>query len=192
MVEFFQNIGNWFIEHKTEFELFLSSTSFAAIASVVTLIIKQIKATKTSNTTVSGLSETLVTSNNIAKNVTSVSDSVSKTFDNSEFLKLRVNDLEKLADDRIDVLEQKIDAILEVQSIVYSSMKDEIARKNVFNLLTGAKLLRASNNLKLQKQTQIVELQAVQTQTHEAQETKVVEKDSIVEDTKSQNIVSRY
>jgi hypothetical protein len=71
-------------------------------------------------------------------------------------------------------------------------MKDEIARKNVFNLLTGAKLLRASNNLKLQKQTQVVELQAVQTQTHEAQETKVVEKDSIVEDTKSQNIVSRY
>ena len=42
--------------------------------------------------------------------------------------------------------------MLEVQSIIYSSVKDETARKNVSNILASAKLTETSSVAQLQKQ----------------------------------------
>lgn len=152
MVEFFENIFNWFVTNKDEVVLFFTSSSFAAFISNIVLMVKQIKATKNSNKTVNGLSDALNSANELALNVTNVSDFSSKSVSNTEELKVKVNDLEKKFVDSLDILQQKLDAMIEVQRIVYSNLKDDSVRKNVSNILTTAKLAETAARAQLEKE----------------------------------------
>lgn len=152
MVEFFENIFNWFVTNKDEVVLFFTSSSFAAFISNIVLMVKQIKATKNSNKTVNGLSDALNSANELALNVANVSDFSSKSVSNTEELKVKVNDLEKKFVDSLDILQQKLDAMIEVQRIVYSNLKDDSVRKNVSNILTTAKLAETAARAQLEKE----------------------------------------
>mgnify|MGYP003571249842 CR=1 FL=1 len=152
MVEFFQNIGHWFVENKDEIVLFFTSTNFISFVSAIVLIVKQIRTTKTGTSTIRGLSETLNKTNELAEKVADVSNVSEKSLNTSIELDAKVERMEKVLDESIDVIRQKVNAMLEVQSIIYSSVKDETARKNVSNILASAKLTETASVAELQKQ----------------------------------------
>lgn len=152
MVEFFQNIGHWFVDNKDEIVLFFTSTNFISFVSAIILIVKQIRTTKTGTSTIRGLSETLNKTNELAEKVADVSDVSEKSLNNAVELNAKVERMEKVLDESIDVIRRKVNAMLEVQSIIYSSVKDETARKNVSNILASAKLTETSSVAQLQKQ----------------------------------------
>ena len=154
MVEFFKNLFTWFVEHKDEIVVFFTSTNFAAVVSSVILLIKQIKATRNTNKSVENSSSILDKAVELAQHVTSVSDKASSTENNTEEIKVKIDSINKQFVNELEILQQKLNAMLEVQTIVYNSMKDETARKNVFNLLTQAKLVETSKYAELEQQVE--------------------------------------
>lgn len=154
MVEFFKNLFTWFVEHKDEIVVFFTSTNFAAVISSVILLIKQIKATRNTNKSVENSSSILDKAVELAQHVTSVSDKASSTENNTEEIKVKIDSVNKQFVNELEILQQKLNAMLEVQTIVYNSMKDETARKNVFNLLTQAKLVETSKYAELEQQVE--------------------------------------
>ena len=154
MVEFFKNLFTWFVEHKDEIVVFFTSTNFAAVVSSVILLIKQIKATRNTNKSVENSSSILDKAVELAQHVTSVSDKASSTENNTEEIKVKIDSVNKQFVNELEILQQKLNAMLEVQTIVYNSMKDETARKNVFNLLTQAKLVETSKYSELEQQVE--------------------------------------
>lgn len=154
MVEFFRNVFTWFVEHKDEIVVFFTSTNFAAVVSSVILLIRQIKATRTTNKSVENSSSILDKAVELAQSVTSVSDKTASTESNTEEIKTKIDSVNKQFVNELEILQQKLNAMLEVQTIVYNSMKDETARKNVFNLLTQAKLVETSKYAELEQQVE--------------------------------------
>ena len=154
MVEFFKNLFTWFVEHKDEIVVFFTSTNFAAVISSVILLIKQIKATRNTNKSVENSSSILDKAVELAQSVTSVSDKTASTESNTEEIKVKIDSVNKQFVNELEILQQKLNAMLEVQTIVYNSMKDETARKNVFNLLTQAKLVETSKYAELEQQVE--------------------------------------
>lgn len=154
MVEFFRNVFTWFGEHKDEIVVFFTSTNFAAVVGSVILLIKQIKATRTTNKSVENSSSILDKAVELAQSVTSVSDKTASTESNTEEIKTKIDSVNKQFVNELEILQQKLNAMLEVQTIVYNSMKDETARKNVFNLLTQAKLVETSKYSELEQQVE--------------------------------------
>lgn len=182
MVEFFKNLFTWFVEHKDEIVVFFTSTNFAAVVSSVILLIKQIKATRTTNKSVENSSSILDKAVELAKSVTSVSDKTASTESNTEEIKTKIDSVNKQFVNELEILQQKLNAMLEVQTIVYNSMKDETARKNVFNLLTQAKLVETSKYSELEQQVESLKKKV---------EEKVNDVQSVVEETVTtvQNVV---
>lgn len=154
MVEFFKNLFTWFVEHKDGIVVFFTSTNFAAVVSSVILLIKQIKATRNTNKSVENSSSILDKAVELAQSVTSVSDKTASTESNTEEIKTKIDSVNKQFVNELEILQQKLNAMLEVQTIVYNSMKDETARKNVFNLLTQAKLVETSKYAELEQQVE--------------------------------------
>lgn len=154
MVEFFRNVFTWFAEHKDGIVVFFTSTNFAAVVGSVILLIKQIKATRTTNKSVENSSSILDKAVELAQSVTSVSDKTASTESNTEEIKVKIDSVNKQFVNELEILQQKLNAMLEVQTIVYNSMKDETARKNVFNLLTQAKLVETSKYSELEQQVE--------------------------------------
>jgi hypothetical protein len=152
MVEFFQNSFNWIVSNKDNIILFFTSTNFVTFISTIILLIKQIKTTKSNMSTVNTLSDSLKSTNSLATDVTNVSTSSELAVSNTEKLKAQVEDMDAKFMDMLDSINRKLDAILDVQAIVYSSIKDESSRKNVANILTTAKLLDTSSKAELQRQ----------------------------------------
>ena len=182
MVEFFKNLFTWFVEHKDEIVVFFTSTNFAAVVSSVILLIKQIKATRTTNKSVENSSSILDKAVELAQSVTSVSDKTASTENNTEEIKVKIDSVNKQFVNELEILQQKLNAMLEVQTIVYNSMKDETARKNVFNLLTQAKLVETSKYSELEQQVESLKKKV---------EEKVNDVQSVVEETVTtvQNVV---
>ena len=182
MVEFFRNVFAWFGEHKDEIVVFFTSTNFAAVISSVILLIKQIKATRNTNKSVENSSSILDKAVELAQSVTSVSDKTASTESNTEEIKTKIDSVNKQFVNELEILQQKLNAMLEVQTIVYNSMKDETARKNVFNLLTQAKLVETSKYSELEQQVESLKKKV---------EEKVNDVQSVVEETVTtvQNVV---
>ena len=152
MVEFFRNIGTWLVEHKDGIVVFFTSSNFIAFISTIVLIVKQIAATKASITEVSTANQTLTKTNVLAENVKDVSDTAKLTETEVQNLKDNVVEMENKLNKALSFLEQKLDAIIDVQSIVYSTIRDETVRQNVANILTSAKFFGDSTKAEMQQE----------------------------------------
>ena len=123
MVKFFKNIFKWIVNNSQILTLILAVIGFAAVIFACYYLIKRFKS-------VVDKSNDTSTRQNFSSITNNVIDAMSTSIGNVE--------------NRIDVLQQKLNAILDVQSIVYSTIKDETARKNINNLLITAKLAETS------------------------------------------------
>lgn len=139
MVEFFQNIWNWFVSNKDEIVLFFTSSNFVAFMTTVVMLVKQLKANKSSNETNKGLKTSLDSAVSMAADVIDIRDKSSATNDQLVTVQNDLESFKKDTCDALDVIVQKMNAVLEVQSIVYSTIKDETIRKNVNGILMDAK-----------------------------------------------------
>lgn len=144
MVEFFQNVFNWFMINKDKIILFFTSANFASFVTVIGLFIKQLRYDGVNNNTLSSLQETLRQTLQVAQDVGRVSQTCLTLSNDVKSLNSRLDDLDVKYDESFLTISQKLDAILEVQSIVYAGIKDETARKNVANILTSAKLVETA------------------------------------------------
>ena len=152
MVEFFQNLFSWFIVKKDEIVLFFTSINVASFATAIVLFVKQVKSTNSNTNVLNTLSGLLV-------DTTKLSSNVDNTLSITNALSTKVDDLDERVTLSFELLQRKLDAILDVQAIVYSSIKDDEARKRIQSLITSAKL--AETLTKTELHSQIEELKSL-------------------------------
>lgn len=154
MVEFFQNIWNWFVLNKDEIVLFFTSSNFVAFMTTIVMLVKQLRANKVNNETNNGLKASLDNAISIASDVVSIRDNSTATNDQLLTVQTDLDAFKKETYDALDVLVQKMNAVLEVQSLVYSTIKDETIRKNVSGILMDAKYAETATRASLEAEVE--------------------------------------
>lgn len=152
MVEFFQSIYRWLAEHKDQIIAFLTSTNFAGIVSMIVITIKQTKATKIGTLSMNNLIAPLKEVNALATRVGDAADTSNTILTNIATLQNKITDITNNITKTLDVVQYKVNSMLEVQSLVYSTIKDDNIRANVANILTTAKLSEDATRAELEKQ----------------------------------------
>lgn len=128
-MEWFTNIWAWIVAHKDAIVVFFTSSSFVSLVAAIIGLIRQHKAIKANTATGTELTAAL----DKARQLTAT---VEKLKSENAILNNKVTDLGDSADRTLE----KVNAMLEVQSIVYGySIKDEKTRIAVANILTNAK-----------------------------------------------------
>lgn len=198
MVEFMKNIGLWFVEHKDEILLFFTSGNFMAFVTAIVMFVRQMKLNKSTNSVSESLSNSLIEN---AKMIDQVALTHSCCKDNEakldKFIETTNTQLTELTE-QVVAINEKVQAIVEVQSLVYSTIKDESIRSNVQGILTNAKYIEQTAKAKLQDEISTlktrVEEQATELQKVIEAATKKVNEITTTEKTKTtkKQSVPRY
>lgn len=154
MIAFFESCWKWFIDNRDNVIAFFTSTSFLATVTLILTFVKQLKSTNKNTLTLSGVEKAIRSCNNISNNVNNIESEVSKLLANVQSCEAEIV---KSKEDNV-LLNKKIDSIMEVMSIVYSTIKDDAIRNSVSSILITAK--HEGDATKAQLEEQIETLKA--------------------------------
>lgn len=183
MKEFFVSIANWFIIHKDELIVTLTTFATSGVVANIIAFIRQHKVIKENTDAANALADA-------SKKLEAIGQAVIELHDEHETLIAKVNETVST----MDILLTKVNAMLDVQSLVYATIKDEKTRVAVNNILTNAKYAVTEQRAKLLEQLAALREQIAQKAKDDvAKVNEAVEKAvSIVEATdKENNIVTR-
>lgn len=187
-----ENIGKWFVENKETILAVLTAIQSSGLVGFIAWAVKSTKQVKLNTKTTEALNNSITCVDSLNGEVVGLKDVNKELIEKCEYLENQMNDLQN----SMDILLTKVDAIIEVQSVVYTTIKDDKTRATVNNLLTNAKYAVTEQRKKL-----IEELEALREQIKtqaEAQkqlvEHAVNKAQSIVkvEDKPEEEVVVRY
>lgn len=140
-----ENIGKWFVENKETILAVLTAIQSSGLIGFIAWAVKSTKQVKLNTKTTETLNKSITCVDSLNGEVTEMKDVNKALIEKCEYLKNQMNDLEN----SMDILLTKIDAIIEVQSVVYTTIKDDKTRATVNNLLTNAKYAVTEQRKKL-------------------------------------------
>lgn len=187
-----ENIGKWFIDNQETILAVLTAIQSSGLIGFIAWAVKSTKQVKLNTKTTEVLNNSISCVDGLNGEVIGLKDVNKELIEKCEYLENQMNDLQN----SMDILLTKVDAIIEVQSVVYTTIKDDKTRATVNNLLTNAKYAVTEQRKKL-----IEELEALREQIKtqaEAQkqlvEHAVNKAQSIVkvEDKPEEEVVVRY
>ena len=152
MTEFFQNIYEWLAANSNKIVAFLTSANFLAMLTLVVNTIRTIKTNKGVAITSTDLKNELSESSknrSVIASIKGVSDTIK---DVTEATKTAIDETKALLDKELLTVTNKVNAILEVQSLVYSTIRDDSLRQTVSNLLNTARYNDANTKEQLQSE----------------------------------------
>ena len=150
-----ENIGKWFVENKETILAVLTAIQSSGLIGFIAWAVKSTKQVKLNTKTTETLNKSITCVDSLNGEVTEMKDVNKALIEKCEYLENQMNDLQN----SMDILVTKIDAIIEVQSVVYTTIKDDKTRATVNNLLTNAKYAVTEQRKKL-----IDELEALRQQ----------------------------
>ena len=154
MIEFLSNIGIWLWENRDGILVTLTSSQFLGIIASMVLIWRNSRRTTENTVSSNELNSSL-------KNNVKVSEDAAGAKENSDKILTLFETFSAKVDNDVSLLTDKINAIIEVQSIVYSTIKDEKVRNTVSNLLMNAKYSETNTRMELKKQIEELKNQVV-------------------------------
>lgn len=134
-MEWITNIGNWFQENFTSFTMWMQTFDLTTAIALVVLVVKQFLSTRT-NTKTMNLLDTSLTENKAVK------QSVDKMTEAYNELKAEYNNVQAKLNDIVDSSDKtlsKINAILDMYTVVYQTIKNEDSRIAVHNIIANAR-----------------------------------------------------
>ena len=153
MTAFFQNIYAWLAANGNKIVAVLTSANFVAMATLVVNTIRTIKTKKGVAVTSTDLTHELAESSKSRVVIDAIKDVSEKIKDVTDATKQSIDETKALLDKELLTVTAKINAMLEVQSLVYSTIRDDSLRQTVSNLLNTARY--SDENTKEQLQEQI-------------------------------------
>lgn len=150
-----ENIGKWFVENKETILAVLTAIQSSGLIGFIAWAVKSTKQVKLNTKTTETLNKSITCVDGLNGEVTEMKDVNKALIEKCEYLENQMNDLQN----SMDILLTKVDAIIEVQSVVYTTIKDDKTRATVNNLLTNAKYAVTEQRKKL-----IDELEALRQQ----------------------------
>ena len=187
-----ENIGKWFIDNQETILAVLTAIQSSGLIGFIAWAVKSTKQVKLNTKTTEVLNNSISCVDGLNGEVVGLKDVNKELIEKCEYLENQMNDLQN----SMDILLTKVDAIIEVQSVVYTTIKDDKTRATVNNLLTNAKYAVTEQRKKL-----IEELEALREQikTQAEAQKQIVEHavnkaQSIVkvEDKPEEDVVVRY
>lgn len=139
MMEFIRNCYQWIAENYKEITMTMTSAQFISILSSLILLYKNWKKTSENVTSSKKLNEAIDGTKVLADDVAALKEENATLATENSKLRESVESLTKDVANYQDVTLKKLNCMLEVQSIVYSTIKDETIRKSVNSVLIGAK-----------------------------------------------------
>lgn len=150
-----ENIGKWFVENKETILAVLTAIQSSGLIGFIAWAVKSTKQVKLNTKTTETLNKSITFVDGLNGEVTEMKDVNKTLIEKCEYLENQMNDLQN----SMDILLTKVDAMIEVQSVVYTTIKDDKTRATVNNLLTNAKYAVTEQRKKL-----IDELEALRQQ----------------------------
>ena len=150
-----ENIGKWFVENKETILAVLTAIQSSGLVGFIAWAVKSTKQVKLNTKTTETLNKSITCVDGLNGEVTEMKDVNKKLIEKCEYLENQMHDLQN----SMDILLTKVDAMIEVQSVVYTTIKDDKTRATVNNLLTNAKYAVTEQRKKL-----IDELEALRQQ----------------------------
>lgn len=149
MNEFFTNVGNWFIENKDAILLWLQSIGLGGIVAAVTNVIVACKRIKTNTLTSNNLLEALPIVGETKQSIDALVERIDKLEADNKALQeentIRYTEIQN----SLDSLLNKVNALVETESVKSQTIKDETIRTTVGNVLTNAKYNETKTRAKL-------------------------------------------
>ena len=140
-----ENIGKWFVENKETILAVLTAIQSSGLIGFIAWAVKSTKQVKLNTKTTETLNKSITCVDSLNGEVTEMKDVNKTLIEKCDYLENQMNDLQN----SMDILLTKIDAIIEVQSVVYTTIKDDKTRATVNNLLTNAKYAVTEQRKKL-------------------------------------------
>ena len=156
MIEFFRNIWTWVQENQGNIITFITSSTFVSLVLTIVSLFKSKSSTDKNTLSINSIRETM---NNVKSNyddVNVIKETLLNSVQSVKDCLARLKDTENVVTNMENELNNKINAILEVQTIVYSTIKDESLRNAVNSILVTAKYEDSVSKAALEKE--IVEL----------------------------------
>ena len=150
-----ENIGKWFVENKETILAVLTAIQSSGLIGFIAWAVKSTKQVKLNTKTTEMLNKSITCVDGLNSEVTEMKGVNKTLIEKCEYLENQMNDLQN----SMDILLTKVDAMIEVQSVVYTTIKDDKTRATVNNLLTNAKYAVTEQRKKL-----IDELEALRQQ----------------------------
>ena len=150
-----ENIGKWFVENKETILAVLTAIQSSGLIGFIAWAVKSTKQVKLNTKTTETLNKSITCVDGLNGEVAEMKDVNKVLIEKCDYLENQMNDLQN----SMDILLTKVDAIIEVQSVVYTTIKDDKTRATVNNLLTNAKYAVTEQRKKL-----IDELEALRQQ----------------------------
>ena len=150
-----ENIGKWFIDNQETILAVLTAIQSSGLVGFIAWAVKSTKQVKLNTKTTEVLNNSISCVDGLNGEVIGLKDVNKELIEKCEYLENQMNDLQN----SMDILLTKVDAIIEVQSVVYTTIKDDKTRATVNNLLTNAKYAVTEQRKKL-----IEELEALREQ----------------------------
>ena len=150
-----ENIGKWFVENKETILAVLTAIQSSGLIGFIAWAVKSTKQVKLNTQTTETLNKSITCVDGLNGEVAEMKGVNKTLIEKCEYLENQMNDLEN----SMDILLTKVDAMIEVQSVVYTTIKDDKTRATVNNLLTNAKYAVTEQRKKL-----IEELEALRQQ----------------------------
>lgn len=199
----FENIGRFFTDNSSAITAWLTPPTIAAIIVSIVMAIRNGRAVKNSINVGQALSDDAAKIVGVSTAVNGVTEAIKNSNDKYWDLDAKIKSVygktESLQEDinnKFDELQDKLVAILEVQSLVYGTIQDDQLRTNVQNLIATAKLSSDHTRAKLQaeidglKEEVATKINAVSEAV--ADGVKQIEEASKATTAKKNNKVSRY
>ena len=142
-MQWFVNIYNWIVENLTPIIAWLSTGEIIGIASCIFVMIRNVKTIRRGSFITDRLNDSLRENHKFASACSvTIEDINRRTIYVEGLAKDTLEQLNVLSEDvnkNFDLINSKIGAMMEVQTIVYSTIQDDDLRKSVNNILTSAK-----------------------------------------------------
>ena len=140
-----ENIGKWFVENKETILAVLTAIQSSGLIGFIAWAVKSTKQVKLNTKTTETLNKSITCVDGLNGEVIQMKDVNKTLIEKCEYLENQMNDLQN----SMDILLTKVDAMIEVQSVVYTTIKDDKTRATVNNLLTNAKYAVTEQRKKL-------------------------------------------
>ena len=160
-MEWFASIGQWFTENKENISAFVMSGNLAGFIANIVLLVKSLCGIKLNTSSTNALTEALAANEQYKTDIAKLSE-------DNETLKDQLNTLNTdFADLKAqnEMLLNKLSAMLDVQSLVYATIKDEPTRVAVLNILANAKYSETSQREKIKQELTALKEQVKETTT---------------------------
>ena len=157
MIEFLTTLKDncwlWFLDNKDTILAWFMSGQAASVVTTIVMLVKNAKQIKGNTESTETLNTTLENTNVMKDDVDVLKNKVSVLTEENAKLSNSVIDLETKLSHSNKIITNKLDSIIEVQSIVYSTIRDDSVRQTVNTILNNARY--SDTNFKEQLESEI-------------------------------------